>query len=77
MRSIHSRELIKFFLFKKFLTRKNSRGDHVILTKEGISRPIVIPSPCKSLPVRIVKNNLKTAGLTEEDLLRFLQKRSK
>ncbi|MBU1626518.1 type II toxin-antitoxin system HicA family toxin [bacterium] len=41
-------------------------GDHYIYTKKGVSRPVVIPE-WKSLPVFIIKNCLRTAGITREE----------
>lgn len=41
-------------------------GDHFVYTKAGVSRPVVIPN-WKEIPVFIIKNNLRTAGLTREE----------
>ena len=46
-------------------------GDHFVYTKEGISRPVVIPD-WKEVPVFIIKNNLRTAGITREEYLSML-----
>jgi hypothetical protein len=39
-------------------------GDHMVLTKAGVARPVVIPK-YSSVPVFIIKNNLRTAGYRE------------
>ena len=49
-----------------------------MLSKQGASRSLPVPHPRDHrIKGRVVKNNLATAGLTEEDLLRFLQKKNK
>ena len=40
-------------------------GDHMIFTKTDVLRPVVIPK-YKSIPVFIIKNNLRTAGMTQD-----------
>ena len=37
-------------------------GDHLIYTKPGVLRPVVIPKSL-GVPVFIIKNNLRTAGM--------------
>ncbi len=41
------------------------RGDHLIFTKPGAIRPLVIPM-YKEVPVFIIKNLLRTAGMSRE-----------
>jgi len=43
---------------------KRSKGDHLIYTKPGISRPIIIPK-YKEIPVFVTKNNLRAAGINK------------
>ena len=43
----------------------------MILTKSGVTRPIVIPK-YSSVPVFIIKNNLKTAGISRERYFHLL-----
>ncbi|HBR18207.1 MAG TPA: hypothetical protein DD725_11505 [Deltaproteobacteria bacterium] len=49
------------------------KGDHFVYTKQNISRPVVIPD-WKEVPVFIIKNNLRTAGLTREEYFSLLEK---
>jgi predicted RNA binding protein YcfA (HicA-like mRNA interferase family) len=49
-----------------------TQGDHFVYTKEGIKRPIVIPG-CSEVPVFIIKNNLRSAGISREDYFRLLE----
>jgi predicted RNA binding protein YcfA (HicA-like mRNA interferase family) len=48
-------------------------GSHRSYTKPGISRPLVIPT-YDEVPVSIIKNNLKTAGISREEYFRLLEK---
>lgn len=47
-------------------------GDHFVYTKEGITRPVVIPD-WKEVPVFVIKNNLRTAGITREEYFTLLK----
>ena len=47
-------------------------GDHFVYTKEGVPRPVVIPD-WKVVPVFIIKNNLRTAGLTRDEYFGLLE----
>ena len=49
-----------------------TEGDHFVYTKEGVPRPVVIPD-WKAIPVFIIKNNLRTAGLTRDEYFRLLK----
>ncbi len=44
-----------------------------MFTKPGVSRPVVIPD-WKEVPVFIIKDNLRTAGLTREEYFSLLGK---
>jgi len=48
-------------------------GSHRIYTKEGCIRPLIIPAHRKNIAALIIKNNLRTAGLSREDYFRFLR----
>jgi predicted RNA binding protein YcfA (HicA-like mRNA interferase family) len=48
-------------------------GDHFVYTKQGIARPVVIPK-WKDVPVFIIKNNMRTAGMTREAYFSLLEK---
>ena len=37
-------------------------GDHYVYTKEGVTRPILIPD-WREIPVFIIKNNLRSANI--------------
>ncbi|MBT9159912.1 MAG: type II toxin-antitoxin system HicA family toxin [Dehalococcoidia bacterium] len=46
-------------------------SDHLIYTKPGVPRPIVIPVR-KNVPVFVIKNNLRTAGISREEYFKLL-----
>ena len=46
-------------------------GDHMIFTKAGVIRPVVIPKYA-SVPVFVIKNNLRTARMSRERYLQLL-----
>lgn len=48
-------------------------GDHFVYTKQGAARPVVIPN-WKEIPVFIIKNNMRTAGITREEYFSLLEK---
>ncbi len=47
-------------------------GDHIIYSKAGILRPIVVPR-YDPLPVFIIKNALRTAGLSRDRYFELLE----
>ena len=71
LRPVDYRTLTRVFEGDGFAFNRQ-HGDHVIYTKAGVKRPLVIPT-YKELPVFIIKNLLRTAGMSREryfDLLR-------
>lgn len=54
-------------------TFDRQRGDHLIYTKLDIKRPIVIPM-YSDVPVFIIKNLLRTAGMSRERYFELLNK---
>ena len=46
-------------------------GDHMVFTKPGVMRPVVIPKYA-SVPVFIIKNNIRTARMSRERYLQLL-----
>ncbi|MEK7481668.1 MAG: type II toxin-antitoxin system HicA family toxin [Patescibacteria group bacterium] len=58
------RRLICIFEKEGFVLNR-IRGDHSMFTKDGVARPLVIPH-YEAVPVFIVKNLLRTAGMSRE-----------
>ena len=48
-----------------------TEGDHFVYTKPGVARPVIIPD-WDEVPVFIIKNNLRTAGLSREEYFALL-----
>ena len=46
-------------------------GSHRSYVRDGVLRPVVIPTYAE-VPVFIIRNNLKTAGLSRDDYFRLL-----
>ena len=68
---VHWRVLEKVFLAAGFRFARQE-GSHRSYTKAGISRPIVIPA-YDEIPVSIIRNNLKTAGISRDEYFRLLE----
>jgi predicted RNA binding protein YcfA (HicA-like mRNA interferase family) len=64
IRPIHFQDLIRVFEQDGFRYDRQV-GDHLIHTKSGLKRPLVIPM-YRDVPVFIIKNLLRTAGMSRE-----------
>ena len=64
------RVLEKVFLAAGFQLARQ-KGSHRSYTKADVVRPVVIPT-YDEVPVSIIRNNLKTAGLSREEYFRLL-----
>ncbi|MCI0390162.1 MAG: type II toxin-antitoxin system HicA family toxin [Acidobacteria bacterium] len=49
-----------------------TEGDHMVFTKPGVLRPVVIPK-YQNIPVFIIKNNLRAAGISRERYFELLE----
>lgn len=54
-------------------TLVRQEGDHRVYTKSGIARPIIIPC-YRAVPVFIIMNNLRTAGIAREEYFSLLER---
>jgi predicted RNA binding protein YcfA (HicA-like mRNA interferase family) len=70
---VHWRVLEKVFLAVGFRFARQE-GSHRSYTKAGISRPIVIPT-YDEISVSVIRNNLKTAGISRDEYFRLLEKK--
>lgn len=50
---------------------RRQEGSHRSYVKPGVLRPIVIPT-YQEVPVFIIRNNLRTAGLSRDDYFKLL-----
>ncbi len=48
-------------------------GSHRSYLKQGVARPVVIPT-YREVPVFIIRNNLKTAGISRDEYFNLLEK---
>jgi predicted RNA binding protein YcfA (HicA-like mRNA interferase family) len=72
IKPINWKRLEKILLLNGFSFARQE-GSHRSYTKSGISRPVVIPTN-EQVAVSIIRNNLKTAGISREDYFRLLEK---
>jgi predicted RNA binding protein YcfA (HicA-like mRNA interferase family) len=63
-------QLARFFEHHGFV-RHRQKGSHLSMTKPNTPRPVVIPMHGE-VTVGVIQSNLRTAGLTREDLLDWL-----
>jgi predicted RNA binding protein YcfA (HicA-like mRNA interferase family) len=52
-------------------THVRTEGDHFVYTKPGVPRPVVIPD-WPSVTVFIIRNNMRTAGISREEYFALL-----
>lgn len=72
IRPISFKDLVKVFE-KAGWEYQRTKGDHMIFTRQGFSRPVVIPK-YKSIPVFIIKNNIRTAKISNDEYFELLEK---
>ncbi len=70
---IHYEKLIKVFELEGFQVARK-RGDHIMMTKPGIRRPVVIKTSPREVPVTHIKTNLTSAEISRERYFELLDK---
>jgi len=65
--------LIKIFELDGFVVQRK-KGDHIIMTKSGIKRPLVIKTSPKLVPVTHIRTNMTTAGMNRGRFFELLEK---
>ena len=65
------RTLVRVFEADGF-TQDRTTGSHVVLTKPGIARPVIIPK-YSEVGLDIIRNNMRTAGMSRERYLELLR----
>lgn len=68
---MHWKVLEKVFLAAGFHFARQ-KGSHRSYVKAGLPRPVVIPT-YDQVPVAIIRNNLKTAGISRDEYLRLME----
>jgi len=69
----HYETLINIFELDGFAV-KRKKGDHIIMTKAGVKRPLVIKTSPRLVPVTHIRTNMTTAGMTRERFFELLEK---
>ena len=70
---IHYTTLVQVFeYFGLKVARK--KGDHIMMTKEGISRPVVIKTSPRKVSVSHIRTNLNTARISRAEYFDALAK---
>ena len=62
---------LKCVFEKAGFTAEREEGSHISMIKPGVLRPVIIPK-YDSVGLDIIKNNMRTAGLSRADYLKFL-----
>ena len=70
---VHYEVLIRIFELEGFSVQRK-RGDHIVMTKAGIKRPVVIKSSPRLVPVTHIRTNMTTARMTRERFFELLEK---
>ena len=63
--------LVRVFELEGF-TVKRHKGDHLVLTRPGVIRPVVIKTSPREVPVTHILTNLRTAGISRERYFELL-----
>ena len=72
---VRYRILVRVFELDGFQVSR-SRGDHIIMTKPGAKRPVVIKRSPRTVPVTHIMTNLRTAGMSRERYFQLLDEAS-
>ncbi len=70
--AIDYRVLVKVFESEGFVISRR-KGDHIVMTKPGVSRPVVIKSSPHQVPVTHIRTNLTTAGISRDRYFELLK----
>jgi predicted RNA binding protein YcfA (HicA-like mRNA interferase family) len=68
---ISYQELVRVFEMDGFVF-KRQKGDHLIMTKPGVRRRLVIKTSPRKVPVTHIMTNLRTAGMTRDRYFELL-----
>lgn len=71
LRPVHYQRLIGVFEQEGFRFDRQE-GDHLIYVKAGVRRPLVIPT-YRTVPIFIIKNLLRTSGMSRERYFELLR----
>ena len=69
---VHWKKFEKFVLYVGCHFERQ-KGDHQIYWRSGLKRPVVFPAD-KEVPVFIIRNNLRTLGISVKEYLEIMEK---
>jgi predicted RNA binding protein YcfA (HicA-like mRNA interferase family) len=69
---IDYRILIRVFEGEGFVISRQ-KGDHIVMTKPGALRPVVIKSSPHQVPVTHIRTNLTTAGISRQRYFELIE----
>ena len=64
--------LVQVFELDGF-TVQRTRGDHIVMTKPGVKRPVIIKTSPRKVPVTHIRTNMTTAGMSRERYFELLE----
>ena len=67
------RTLVRVFELDGFVLSRR-KGDHIVMTKPGVPRPVVIKTSPRQVPVTHIRTNLATAGMSRERYFELLER---
>jgi predicted RNA binding protein YcfA (HicA-like mRNA interferase family) len=70
---VHYTVLIRIFELDGFTVRRK-KGDHIVMTKAGVNRPLVMKTSPRMVPVTHIRTNMTTAGLSRERYFELLDR---
>ena len=70
LRPVSYKTLVRIFEADGFSCVR-TEGDHMVFTKHGVARPVVIPK-YSTVPTFIIRNNLRTAGMSRDRYFELL-----
>ena len=62
----------KFLLYIGCMFERR-KGSHRVYSRPGLPRPVVVPT-YKSLPVFVIKNNLRVLGISQKQYLEIMNR---
>jgi predicted RNA binding protein YcfA (HicA-like mRNA interferase family) len=69
--AVDYRTLVQVFELDGFTVRRR-KGDHIVMTKPGVLRPVVIKCSPHQVPVTHIRTNMTTAGMSRERYFELL-----
>jgi len=70
---LHYDTLVRIFELDGFVVSRK-KGDHIIMTKEGVKRPLVIKTSPRLVPITHIRTNMTTSGMTRDRFFELLEK---